>query len=577
MICSLSLQANLECALREFKREKILKQNARLSLANAVYDNPSLPRRKILLSVGSNNYRPPLERSKSAPKLMAIEEAIGEEGEEAEDTNEPEMKPCCQKDSLYPAMTLGRRRCRRGHSIRRTGQARPVSFNLATTQQQQCCSKASCGEETQSCSKEGEQQSPVTEVKGDYGSDDSDDFDKILKHNNYDSNVSLANELMPYFESQLHKKNSSSCGSLSDLRVGCGREGGGSPMPCETEEPLSLLATINIDPNADPKNDFQPSQQGESNNHDGEESTEKHVTLRRSGVCSDGEDDFLGEEEEDMYFRQAAILNMLHRHSMRKMANLSLSSDEGSSSLETNSGVQTRYKHQQQSSISSDTSSASSTPQQTNGGSSKRTISNDSADEGSISSGCETASTVTNNQDDLSLQFRQSQLQQITLQHQYHPADDLEESSLESSLLTNDDEDDELYKHLQGRSNSDAATTFSSSSSITLKLDSSSNSSIKDLANIANGAAEDTTAANVLTSASVRPRRTRRQRDPKPDSDSECSDESGYVEYQEREKSSSKLKLEQPKPQLPTKPLIPPKPMPRRFISMSHIGNTTSV
>jgi len=71
--------------LREFKREKILKQNARLSLANAVYDNPSLPRRKIMLSVGGNNYRPPLERSKSAPKLMAIEEAIGEEeGDEIE-------------------------------------------------------------------------------------------------------------------------------------------------------------------------------------------------------------------------------------------------------------------------------------------------------------------------------------------------------------------------------------------------------------------------------------------------------------------------------------------------------------
>lgn len=53
--------------MREFKREKILKQNARLSLANAVYDNPSLPRRKIMLSVGGNNYRPPLERSSRRP------------------------------------------------------------------------------------------------------------------------------------------------------------------------------------------------------------------------------------------------------------------------------------------------------------------------------------------------------------------------------------------------------------------------------------------------------------------------------------------------------------------------------
>ena len=55
----------------------------RLSLANAVYENPSLPRRKILLSTGGQNYRPPLERSKSAPKLSAIEEdTVAEEIEQ---------------------------------------------------------------------------------------------------------------------------------------------------------------------------------------------------------------------------------------------------------------------------------------------------------------------------------------------------------------------------------------------------------------------------------------------------------------------------------------------------------------
>lgn len=55
------------------------RQNARLSLANAVYEHPSLPRRKLLLSTGSHNYRPPLERSKSAPKLTAIEECDEED------------------------------------------------------------------------------------------------------------------------------------------------------------------------------------------------------------------------------------------------------------------------------------------------------------------------------------------------------------------------------------------------------------------------------------------------------------------------------------------------------------------
>jgi len=78
------LQGRLAQALNEFKRDKISRQNARLSLANSVYDNPSLPRRKILLSTGSHNYRPPLERSKSAPRLMCIEECLEEDEELAD-------------------------------------------------------------------------------------------------------------------------------------------------------------------------------------------------------------------------------------------------------------------------------------------------------------------------------------------------------------------------------------------------------------------------------------------------------------------------------------------------------------
>lgn len=75
------LQSRLAQALNEFRRDKISRQNARLSLANSVYENPSLPRRKILLSTGSHNYRPPLERSKSAPRLMSIEESLEEDEE----------------------------------------------------------------------------------------------------------------------------------------------------------------------------------------------------------------------------------------------------------------------------------------------------------------------------------------------------------------------------------------------------------------------------------------------------------------------------------------------------------------
>lgn len=558
-------QANLECALREFKREKILKQNARLSLANAVYDNPSLPRRKILLSVGSNNYRPPLERSKSAPKLMAIEEAIGEEGEEMEETNEPEMKPCCQKDSLYPAMTLGRRRCRRGHSIRRTGKLRPVSC-IASENGSRCCNNTYAAVETKEIKfKANDQLKKHNEEDNrvNYGSDDSDDFEKILKHNDYDTNASLTNELLPYFERQLNKNISNSCGSLSDLKDH-------DQEQHEVTAPLCSMACINNDPNANPLNDFNPEHESGRNQ---EEVEEPLVTMRRAGVCSDGEDDFLGEEEDDMYFRQAAILNMLHRHSMRKMANLSLSSDEGSSSLENSSSMGTmeiRYQHQHQTSISSETSSTSSTPQQNV----NKRISNDSADEGSISSGCETASTVTNNQDDLSLKYR-SALKQF---HSGIHEQEEQLSSLESSaaVMTNE----EIFEHLHKRQSSDAATIFSSSSSITLKMGSSPSNSISGL-NIGDEQQSLSPTNSIQSSASnQRPRRMRRQRDTKADSDSECSDESGYVEYQERDICNKSNKLEQPKPQLPVKPQIPPKPMPRRFINIHNNSNnstTTSI
>ncbi|CAH1990358.1 unnamed protein product [Acanthoscelides obtectus] len=75
------LKQSLTLALLEFKRDKLCRQNARLSLVNSVYENPTLPRRKILLSTGPLNYKPPLERSKSAPRLTSIEEIIEEEDE----------------------------------------------------------------------------------------------------------------------------------------------------------------------------------------------------------------------------------------------------------------------------------------------------------------------------------------------------------------------------------------------------------------------------------------------------------------------------------------------------------------
>ncbi|KAM3957116.1 uncharacterized protein ACR2FA_008906 [Aphomia sociella] len=113
------LQIKLKQALVEFKKDRISKQNARLSLANSVYDNPSMPRRKILLSVGATNYRPPLERSKSAPKLGAIEELCSEEDEEEAEMNSKQnieswttntIHRNMRVDEFYTTHTLDRRR-----------------------------------------------------------------------------------------------------------------------------------------------------------------------------------------------------------------------------------------------------------------------------------------------------------------------------------------------------------------------------------------------------------------------------------------------------------------------------------
>ncbi|XP_030556381.1 uncharacterized protein LOC115759558 isoform X1 [Drosophila novamexicana] len=486
-ICE-TLRDNLESALREFKREKILKQNARLSLANAVYDNPSLPRRKIMLSVGGNNYRPPLERSKSAPKLMAIEEAIGEEeGDEIEDTNEPEMMPCCQRDSLYPAMTLGRRRCRRGHSIRRTGK-----IQAAAT----CCSHQLEPMPEPELPATSIDSITATAVASNNDGSDSDEFEKLLKFE-----PTLSNELLPYFDMQLHKNSSQSLGSLAELPVD----------PTELDEgdeaePLSLLPTINSDPSADPQADFD---------------SDDVVHLRRSGVCSDGEEDFL-DDADDHYFRQAAMLTMLHRSSMRKR-----NSEQAS----------LQYRHQPQSSISSNASSSTTASgiAQAGAAGAQQCLASPDSDEGSISSGCETASTVTNaNQEE----YNKSQ------------GSNVQQQVLEQMLIYQRLEESKRRQQL--RHNSDA-TNYSSSSSITLKLNSSSPAESVSCLEVSDPK-QPADAASVS------------------DDDSECSDESGYVEFQEKERVQANAGVVGVP--APVKPQLPPKPAPRRSLSLGATAST---
>ncbi|UYV71340.1 FAM43A [Cordylochernes scorpioides] len=73
------LNQRLSAALQEFRREKMARQKCRLSISGTI------PLRKVMLSTGASNFRPPLERTRSAPKLTCIEEDEEEEAEEETD------------------------------------------------------------------------------------------------------------------------------------------------------------------------------------------------------------------------------------------------------------------------------------------------------------------------------------------------------------------------------------------------------------------------------------------------------------------------------------------------------------
>lgn len=342
-----------------------------------------MPRRKILLSVGANNYRPPLERSKSAPRLMAIEEAIGEEDEEDEEekcsSRQKEVRSCCTVDPLYPAMTLGRRRCKRGHSIRRTGTRNrrtpnEVHFKNCTELQRNVIDIRP----DQNEGNDGQRLKSESSI----GSDD--DLDKLLLCNNYDSESPLAGELMSYFDMKFKSKTA----SLVDL---------------QESQHYNLLSN----------------------------SSRNTLSLDDLDTYSDGE-----EEEEEVFYNQQHILDLLVQQS-------SLSSENDNS-------MPSRNHENEHTKASGLLSMSNNLP-----------VVLDS-DEGSISSGCETASTVTTN-----------------LEETLKTALDNEQNSLESNS---------------------AASDISVETTITRVM------------------------RNKISS----------NRNDKDDSDSEYSDESGYVEYQEK-------------------------------------------
>ncbi len=86
---AVKLHDSLHAALLDYKRDKISKQHTRLSGMLSGY--PTLPRRKLLLKA-AQTFRPPISRSKSAPKLGSIEEG-SEEEEDEEDAKSRILEP----------------------------------------------------------------------------------------------------------------------------------------------------------------------------------------------------------------------------------------------------------------------------------------------------------------------------------------------------------------------------------------------------------------------------------------------------------------------------------------------------
>uniref|UniRef100_A0A1L8DBH5 PID domain-containing protein n=1 Tax=Nyssomyia neivai TaxID=330878 RepID=A0A1L8DBH5_9DIPT len=342
---SVTLQNNLFKALKEFRQDKLSRQNARLSLANSVYENPTIPRRKMLLSVGGNNYKPPLERSKSAPKLMAIEEDAGEEDGAANETETTETRACCREDSLYPAMTLGKRKCRRGHSIRRTGR-RGVSFKMPIMEENNndFIEEELYGEmdpDTKNSFK-----TPNT------GSDE--DFDSLL------GNEPLIGELMSLFEMKLRPPPKTM--SLSDL--------------LETNETNRPITPVNVNRSLDALDKYSDS------------------------------------EDEENCFNQSDILAMLRKESANKRcASAESQTNELYGALRQRSGSALRlneslstHKLTPVAAGESDEPHPDKKAQLESPPAMLRLSSGMvhlDSDEGSISSGCETASTVTANTDEM--------------------------------------------------------------------------------------------------------------------------------------------------------------------------------
>lgn len=170
-----------------------------------MYENPSMPRRKILLSVGANNYRPPMERSKSAPKLMAIEEAVGEEEEICSmpsfKKSQSHSNTPYRNGDLFTAATFDRKYYNKRSRLNRdlTNARRNSSYEQSKSR---CVDVIKTNDGNNTVDSSPNDTSPVVAY------DEDDDFHSLLMTNDYDMKSSLSGEILSYFDTKLNKTTS---------------------------------------------------------------------------------------------------------------------------------------------------------------------------------------------------------------------------------------------------------------------------------------------------------------------------------------------------------------------------------
>lgn len=191
-----------------------------------------------------------MERSKSAPKLMAIEEAVGEEEEIC---SMPSFKksqshiPHSNVDLFTATNTIAvtttttttapstfdRKYCKRNRSNRDLAiSRRNVSFENSKSRSPELNSKKIVGKKLES----------QLSIAKDSSFDEDDDFNNLLMTNDYDIKSSLSGEILSYFDTKLNKSSSLSQSEIDSHPAGA--TGTGQMVIVKTNSESNSMTSI---------------------------------------------------------------------------------------------------------------------------------------------------------------------------------------------------------------------------------------------------------------------------------------------------------------------------------------------